>query len=60
LLIGRIHQEAEALGLKEIASNVSLTAQPFFEHYGFHVAEQRNPALGRVTLSNALMRKVLF
>lgn len=60
LLIDRVHQEAKALGLKEMTSNVSVTAQPFFEHYGFHVVEQRNVVIAGVTLSNALMRKVLF
>ncbi|HEY9279547.1 MAG TPA: GNAT family N-acetyltransferase [Eoetvoesiella sp.] len=60
LLIGRIHQEAQVLGFKEMTSNVSLTAQPFFERYGFQAVEQRNAVLGGVTLHNALMRKILF
>lgn len=60
LLMGRIHQEAQALGLKEMTSNVSLTAQPFFEHYGFHVVERRNAVIAGVTLPNALLWKALL
>ncbi len=60
LLMSRIHDEAAALRPKEMTSNVSLTAQPFFEHYGFQVIERRNVELGGVMLPNALMRKILF
>lgn len=60
LLMERIHQEAKVLGLKEMTSDVSRTAQPFFEHYGFYVVEQRYPALRGITIPNALMRKALL
>ncbi len=53
--------EAEALrmGLDELTSNVSRTAQPFFERFGFVVVEQRRPVIRGVELPNALMRKAL-
>jgi putative acetyltransferase len=60
LLMDRIHQEAKALGLGEMTSHVSRTAQPFFAHYGFEIVEQRYPVQRGVTIPNALMRKVLL
>ncbi len=59
LLMGRIHEEAKSLGLKEMTADVSLTAQPFFERYGFLVVERRYPVRRGVTIPNALMRKSL-
>jgi putative acetyltransferase len=54
-----IHSEANCLGLTELTSNVSLTAQPFFERFGFIVVEQRKPVTRGVEMRNALMRKRL-
>jgi putative acetyltransferase len=58
-LMTRIHEEAKSLGLTELTSNVSNTAEPFFVFHGFHVVERRLPVLRGVTLQNALMRKGL-
>ncbi|MDM0019390.1 GNAT family N-acetyltransferase [Variovorax saccharolyticus] len=58
-LMARIHEEAEALGLAELSSDVSKTAEPFFALHGFHVVERRCPVLRGVTLENAWMRKDL-
>ena len=58
-LMTRIHDEARSLGLTELTSNVSKTAEPFFALHGFHVVERRFPVLRGVTLQNALMRKEL-
>ena len=58
-LMTRIHEEATSLGLTELTSNVSKTAEPFFALHGFHVVERRFPVLRGVTLQNALMRKEL-
>jgi putative acetyltransferase len=58
-LMARIHEEARSLGLTELTSDVSKTAEPFFALHGFHVVERRFPVLRGVTLQNALMRKVL-
>ncbi|MFT0212636.1 GNAT family N-acetyltransferase [Pseudomonas sp. F1_0610] len=58
-LMGVIHQEAAQLGITELTSDVSLTAQPFFSKFGFHVVEHRFPERRGVVIPNALMRKVL-
>lgn len=58
-LMARIHKEAISLGLTELTSDVSKTAEPFFALHGFHVVERRFPIRRGVTLQNALMRKVL-
>jgi len=58
-LMNRIHTEAEQGQIEQLTSNVSLTAQPFFAHFGFEIVEQRQPILRGVTLPNALMRKNL-
>jgi putative acetyltransferase len=58
-LMGVIHQEASRLGVVELTSDVSLTAQPFFEKFGFHIVERRLPELRGVVIPNARMRKGL-
>jgi putative acetyltransferase len=40
-LMRRILEEAAALGLESLSSDVSRTAQPFFERFGFEVVELR-------------------
>ena len=59
LLMQRIHEEAAALGLTELSSDVSRTAQPFFLRHGFVVVEQRSPVRRGVVIPNALLRKSL-
>ncbi len=54
-----IHSEAKRLSITELTSNVSQTAQPFFERFGFVVVEQRKSVIRGVELRNALMRKGL-
>jgi putative acetyltransferase len=58
-LMRRIVAEAGARGLAELTSHVSLTAQPFYAHFGFEILEQCRPVIGDVELRNALMRKRL-
>ena len=58
-LMLRIHKEAKRLGLMTLTSNVSKTAEPFFELHGFQVVERGCPIRRGVTLQNALMRKAL-
>lgn len=58
-LMARIHEKAKSLGLMELTSNVSKTAEPFFTLHGFHVVERRFPIRRGVILQNALMRKIL-
>ncbi|WP_255569872.1 GNAT family N-acetyltransferase [Erwinia sp. S43] len=59
LLMKAIHDEARRLGLSELTSNVSKTAEGFFLRQGFHVVERGFPVRRGVTLQNALMRKEL-
>lgn len=59
LLMEKIHETANQIGLSELRSDVSRTAQPFFEHFGFQVVEQRSPVIRGVIVPNASMRKVL-
>lgn len=59
LLMSTIHNEATNLGLTELTSNVSRTAQPFFEKFGFYIVEQQTPEVRGVVVPNARMRKVL-
>ncbi|TDN49517.1 GNAT family N-acetyltransferase [Scandinavium goeteborgense] len=59
LLMNRIHEEARMLGIVELSSDVSVTAESFFLHHGFHVVERRFPVRYGVILQNALMQKDL-
>lgn len=56
MLMTRILEEAARLELRELTSDVSRTAQGFFERFGFGVVEQRNPVLNGITIPNVLMR----
>lgn len=57
LLMNHLLAEARTLGLAEITSDVSRTAQPFFEKFGFSVVEYRQPEVRGVVIPNALMRR---
>jgi putative acetyltransferase len=59
MLMERVFQEAESLGLTELTADVSKTAEPFFLRHGFQVVERRFPVRRGVTLQNSLMRKKL-
>ena len=59
MLMEKIHEVAARAHLAELSSDVSLSAQAFFERFGFHVVERRAPLIRGVALDNALMRKRL-
>jgi len=59
LLMARIHEEARLLGIGDLTSDVSKTAEAFFLHHGFQVVERRFPVRCGVTLENARMQKRL-
>jgi putative acetyltransferase len=59
LLMNRIHQAADARGIKLLTSDVSRTAQPFFQRFGFILVEQRTPLIRGIVVPNALMKKAL-
>lgn len=57
LLMMRIHDEAEALGITALTADVSETAEAFFIHHGFHIVERKHSVSRGVIFQNALMRK---
>jgi putative acetyltransferase len=59
MLMQRIHAEAAALGICQLTSDVSRTAEPFFSRFGFAVVERRLPERRGVVIPNALMQKAL-
>ncbi len=58
-LMQRILAQAEEWKLAELTSHVSLTAQPFFAHFGFEVVEHRVFDVRGVEMRNAAMRRTL-
>ncbi len=58
-LMRRILARADELGLRELTSEVSITAQPFFAHFGFEVVEHRVVDVRGVEMRNAAMRRRL-
>ena len=59
LLIEYIEAQARQRGMQQLSADVSLTAQGFFQHFGFEVIRQQAPEVRGVQLSNAHMRKLL-
>jgi putative acetyltransferase len=57
MLMERIHSRAEELNLASLFSDVSRTAQPFFERFGFLVLEHKTVVVGGVRLPNTRMSK---
>ena len=60
MLMGHLHAIAGAHSITELSSDVSRTAQPFFEKFGFTLKKQRLPVVRGVVVPNAHMRKVLI
>ena len=56
-LMDRIHSHAVSAGLTSLFSDVSITARPFFERWGFVVEKQQRLVLGEISLTNFRMRK---
>ncbi len=56
-LMRRILDEAQACGISTLTSDVSRTAQSFFERFAFAVVEQRSPVVRGVIVPNALMQR---
>jgi putative acetyltransferase len=49
--------QAKSKGISELTSDVSRTAQPFYQRFGFAVIEQRSPVVRGVVIPNALMSR---
>ena len=58
-LMRQIHASAVERGIGSLYSNVSITARPFFEKWGFVVESEQRPIARGVTMTNFLMRKAL-
>jgi putative acetyltransferase len=56
MLMNHLLTEAKSLGLRELTSDVSRTAQAFYEKFGFRVVELRPPVRRGVVIPNALMQ----
>ena len=56
-LMRRLLARAAERGLAELTSHVSLTAQPFFAHFGFEVVEHRVVEVRGVEMRHAAMRR---
>lgn len=59
MLMKYLHAVAVKRSTSILSSDVSRTAQPFFERFGFSVVEQRSPVIRGVAVPNAFMRKEL-
>lgn len=59
MLMNHIFRAANAQGLKALTSDVSRTAQPFFQRFGFMVIEQKLSFVRGIVVPNAFMRKEL-
>lgn len=58
-LMEALESEAKHLGVTELTSDVSRTAQPFFARFGFQIVEQRMPVVRGIEVPNARMCKFL-
>ncbi len=54
-LFACIEREAFELALDELSADVSITARPFFEHFGFEVVQQQQVTIDDVALENFRM-----
>ena len=59
-LLGHVEAHARAERLTELTANVSITARPFFERYGFFVKAEQHPVIAGVQLTNYAMKKNLL
>ena len=59
LLMTHIMEEAKTRALPRVFSQVSITAQPFFERFGFVVVRRQTVEVRGVWLDNALMEKAM-
>ena len=58
-LMLHVHGRAAGLGLRELFADVSLTARPFFQKFGFAVQEAHMADVRGVPLANFRMAKAL-
>lgn len=56
-LLAEVEKKAEEYGVREITSEVSLTARPFFEKRGYEVVKAQKHRANKLLLTNFVMRK---
>jgi putative acetyltransferase len=59
LLLNHLEQVAQSLGLDRVYSEVSITAQPFFQHRGFRIVQPQTVKRQGVEFRNFVMEKDL-
>lgn len=59
LLVNQLEKEAISIKLKEIYTEASITAKPFFEHMGYQVQKAQQKEIRGVVLANFVMKKNL-
>lgn len=59
-LMQHLHGQAHAQGITALYSDVSITARPFFERWGFQVERAQMVLIRGETLQNFRMRKALL
>lgn len=58
-LLERARQHAVCAGTKEMTSEVSITARPFFESRGFRVEKEQEVMVGTISMKNYFMKRRL-
>ncbi len=58
-LMTHLIRTAVSRGLTRMYSNVSITARPFFEHFGFTVETEQKITIGEISLTNYRMSRLL-
>lgn len=58
-LLERARQYAVCAGTKEMTSEVSITARPFFESRGFRVEKEQEVMVGTISMKNYFMKRRL-
>jgi putative acetyltransferase len=56
-LMQHLLKTGKRFGVKRFYADVSVTAMPFFQHFGFAIVRQQQKEVRGVTLSNFLMEK---
>ena len=59
LLMSAICERAQALNIDRIFCHASITARPFFEHFGFVVVREQQVSIGAERLTNYVMERQL-
>ena len=58
-LMQSIHQKAKANAYQRLYAHASITARPFFEHFGFSMVKQQQVEIRGQKLTNFVVEKVL-